>query len=206
MKGIREGQANLRDSYARVDKGEVWLFNVHINPYSHRGYVDHDPKRKRRLLLHKYQIRKLIGKTVEKGLTLVPTRMYFKNGKIKVAIALAKGKQDHDKRETLRRREVGSRNARGGEGARPEVRAAEGTGRRRLRTAEECLVVGAAGQLGQAMAARLAGEHEVTAWTRADVDLTRHRDVREAIVELAPQAIVNCASYNNVDLRRRRAA
>ena len=106
VKGIREGQANLRDAFARVDKGEVWLFNVHINPYSHRGYVDHDPKRKRRLLLHKHEIRKLIGKTVEKGLTLVPTRMYFKNGKVKVAIALAKGKQDHDKRETLRRREV----------------------------------------------------------------------------------------------------
>jgi SsrA-binding protein len=106
VKGIREGQANLRDSYAKVEKGEVWLYNVHINPYSHRGYVDHDPKRKRRLLLHKYEIRKLIGKTVEKGLTLVPTKMYFKNGKIKVAIALARGKQDHDKRETVRRREA----------------------------------------------------------------------------------------------------
>jgi SsrA-binding protein len=106
VKGIREGQANLRDSFARVDKGEVWLFNVHINPYSHRGYSDHDPRRKRRLLLHKYEIRKLIGKTVEKGLTLVPTRMYFKNGKIKVSIALARGKQDHDKRETLRKREI----------------------------------------------------------------------------------------------------
>jgi SsrA-binding protein len=106
VKGIREGQANLRDSFARVDRGEVWLFNVHINPYSHRGYVDHDPKRKRRLLLHKHEIRKLIGKTVEKGLTLVPTKMYFKNGKVKVAIALAKGKQDYDKRETMRRREV----------------------------------------------------------------------------------------------------
>jgi SsrA-binding protein len=106
VKGIREGQANLRDSYARLEKGEVWLFNVHINPYSHRGYVDHDPKRKRRLLLHKHEIRKLIGKTVEKGLTLVPTKLYFKNGKVKVALALAKGKQDHDKRETLRRREA----------------------------------------------------------------------------------------------------
>ena len=106
VKGIREGQANLRDSFARVEGGEVWLFNVHINPYSHRGYVDHDPKRKRRLLLHKHEIRKLIGKTVEKGLTLVPTKMYFKNGKIKVAIALARGKAEHDKRETLRRREV----------------------------------------------------------------------------------------------------
>ena len=106
VKGIREGQANLRDSYARVEMGEIWLFNVHINPYSHRGYVDHDPRRKRRLLLHKHEIRKLIGKTVEKGLTLVPTKLYFKNGKVKVAIALAKGKQDHDKRETLRRREA----------------------------------------------------------------------------------------------------
>jgi SsrA-binding protein len=106
VKGIREGQANLRDSFARVDGGEVWLFNVHINPYSHRGYVDHDPKRKRRLLLHKHEIRKLIGKTVERGLTLVPTKMYFKNGKVKVALALAKGKDVHDKRETLRRREV----------------------------------------------------------------------------------------------------
>ena len=106
VKGIREGRANLRDSFARVEGGEVWMFNVHINPYSHRGYVDHDPKRKRRLLLHKHEIRKLIGKTVEKGLTLVPTRLYFKNGRIKVALALAKGKQAHDKRETIRRREV----------------------------------------------------------------------------------------------------
>jgi SsrA-binding protein len=106
VKGIREGRANLRDSYAAVDRGEVWLHNVHINAYSHRGYVDHDPKRKRRLLLHKSEIRKLIGRTVEKGLTLVPTRLYFKNGKVKVALALAKGKQVHDKRETIRRREV----------------------------------------------------------------------------------------------------
>ena len=106
VKGIREGRANLRDAYARVEQGEVWLYHVHINPYSHRGYVDHDPRRRRRLLLHKHEIRKLIGKTVEKGLTLVPTRLYFKNGRVKVAIALAKGKQAHDKRETIRRREV----------------------------------------------------------------------------------------------------
>ncbi|MCC7124466.1 MAG: SsrA-binding protein SmpB [Acidobacteria bacterium] len=106
VKGIREGRANLRDAYARVENGEVWLYQVHINPYSHRGYVDHDPKRKRRLLLHRYEIRKLIGKTVEKGLTLVPTKLYFKNGRVKVAIALAKGKQAHDKRETIKRRET----------------------------------------------------------------------------------------------------
>ncbi|MGQ0734120.1 MAG: SsrA-binding protein SmpB [Acidobacteriota bacterium] len=106
VKGIREGRANLRDSFARVEQGEVWLYNVHINPYSHRGYVDHDPRRRRKLLLRREQIRKLIGRTVEKGLTLVPTRAYFKNGLVKVTIALARGKQLHDKRETIRRREV----------------------------------------------------------------------------------------------------
>jgi SsrA-binding protein len=106
VKGIREGRANLRDSFARVEKGEVWLHNVHISPYTHRGYVDHDPKRRRRLLLHKREIRKLIGRTTERGLTLVPTKLYFKNGRVKVALALARGKQAHDKRETLRRREI----------------------------------------------------------------------------------------------------
>ncbi|MEW6319680.1 MAG: SsrA-binding protein SmpB [Acidobacteriota bacterium] len=107
VKGIREGRANLRDAFARVEGGEVWLYNVHINPYSHRGYVDHDPKRRRKLLLHKAEIRKLIGRTVEKGLTLVPTRMYFsETGKVKVTLALARGKQAHDKRETLKRREA----------------------------------------------------------------------------------------------------
>ena len=106
VKGIREGKANLRDSYARVEKGEVWLYNVHINPYSHRGYVDHDPKRRRKLLLHKLQIRKLIGKTSEKGLTLVPLRLYFTRGRVKVALSLVRGKQLHDKRETIRKREI----------------------------------------------------------------------------------------------------
>ena len=106
VKAIREGNVNLRDSFARVDDGEVWVYNIHINPYSHRGYSDHEPTRKRKLLLHRQEIRKLIGRTVERGMTLVPTRMYFKNGRIKVALALAKGKQVHDKRETIRRREV----------------------------------------------------------------------------------------------------
>ena len=106
VKGIREGCANLRDAFAKVERGEVWLYNVHINPYSHRGYVDHDPKRRRRLLLHRQEIRKLIGKTVEKGLTLVPTRLYFKRGRVKVALALARGKQAHDKRESIKRREA----------------------------------------------------------------------------------------------------
>ncbi len=106
VKGIREGKANLRDSFARVERGEVWLYNVHINPYSHRGYVDHDPRRRRKLLLHAQEIRKLVGKTTEKGLTLVPLRMYFKKGRVKVAISLVKGKQLHDKRETIRQRET----------------------------------------------------------------------------------------------------
>jgi SsrA-binding protein len=106
VKGIREGKANLRDSYARVEKGEVWLYNVHINPYSHRGYADHDPKRRRKLLLHKLEIRKLVGKTTEKGLTLVPLRIYFTRGRVKVALSLVRGKQLHDKRETIRRREI----------------------------------------------------------------------------------------------------
>src|SRR5215217_93348 len=97
VKAIREGRVNLRDSFARVEDGEVFIYNVHISPYSHRGYADHEPLRRRKLLLHKSEIRKLIGKTVERGMTLVPTRLYFKDGRVKVAVSLAKGKQDYDK-------------------------------------------------------------------------------------------------------------
>ena len=106
VKAIREGRVNLRDSYARVEDGEVYLYNVNISPYSHRGYADHEPLRRRKLLLHRDEIRKLIGKTVERGMTLVPVRMYFKNGRVKVAVSLAKGKKEYDKRETIKRREV----------------------------------------------------------------------------------------------------
>src|SRR6476659_2295084 len=106
VKAIREGRVNLRDSFARVEDGEVFLFNVHISPYSHRGSADHDPLRRRKLLLHREEILKLIGKTVEKGMTLVPVRMYMKNGRVKIAISLAKGKKAHDKRETIKRRET----------------------------------------------------------------------------------------------------
>ncbi len=106
VKSIREGNANLRDSFARVEGAEVWIYNVHISPYSHRGSSDHEPTRRRKLLLHRREIRKLIGKTVERGLTLVPTRMYFKNGRIKVEISLARGKKAHDKRETIKRRDA----------------------------------------------------------------------------------------------------
>src|SRR6202162_4093486 len=106
VKAIREGRANLRDSFARVNNGEVYLYNVNISPYSHRGYADHEPLRPRKLLLHGNEIRKLIGKTVEKGMTLVPVRMYFKNGRVKVAISLAKGTKEYDKRETIKRRDA----------------------------------------------------------------------------------------------------
>src|SRR6058998_4126150 len=106
VKAIREGRVNLRDSFARVEDGEVFLYNVNISPYSHRGYADHEPLRRRKLLLHRDEIRKLIGKTVERGMTLVPTRMYFKGGRVKVAISLARGKKDYDKRETVKRREA----------------------------------------------------------------------------------------------------
>ena len=106
VKAIREGRVNLRDSYARVEDGEVFLYNVHISPYSHRGYADHEPLRRRKLLLHKSEIRKLIGKTVEKGMTLVPIRMYFKDGRVKIAVSIAKGKKDYDKRETIKKREA----------------------------------------------------------------------------------------------------
>ena len=106
VKAIREGRVNLRDSFARINDGEVYVFNVNISPYSHRGYADHEPLRQRKLLLHRDEIRKLIGKTVEKGMTLVPVRMYFKNGRVKVAVSLAKGKKEYDKRETIKRRDA----------------------------------------------------------------------------------------------------
>ena len=119
VKAIREGRVNLRDSFARVEDGEVFLYNVNISPYSHRGYADHEPLRRRKLLLHRDEIRKLIGKTVEKGMTLVPVRLYYKKGRVKVAVSLAKGKKEYDKRETIKRRE-----------ADPETRAAIKSSRR----------------------------------------------------------------------------
>jgi SsrA-binding protein len=106
VKSIREGGANLRDSFARIEAGEVWVYNVHISAYRNRGYSDHDPTRRRKLLLHRQEIRKLIGKTTERGMTIVPVRMYLKDGRVKIAISLAKGKKAHDKRETIRRRET----------------------------------------------------------------------------------------------------
>jgi SsrA-binding protein len=106
VKAIREGRVNLRDSFARVDRGEVWLENMHVSPYSHRGSADHAERRPRKLLLHRHEILKLVGKVKEKGMTIVPLELYFKKGRVKALIGLAKGKQEHDKRETIRRREV----------------------------------------------------------------------------------------------------
>ena len=106
VKAIREGRVNLRDSYARLEKGELWLMGVHISPYSHAGYDRPDERRQRKLLLHRTEINKLAGQVREKGLTIVPLQLYFKNGRVKVSVALVKGKQAHDKRETIRRREA----------------------------------------------------------------------------------------------------
>jgi SsrA-binding protein len=106
VKAIREGRANLRDSYCRIEQGEAYLMGAHIGQYSHGGYASHDPLRPRKLLLHQQELRKLLGKTTEKGMTIVPLRMYFKHGKAKLAIALAKGKKTYDKRETVKRRDA----------------------------------------------------------------------------------------------------
>jgi SsrA-binding protein len=104
VKSLREGKASLGEAYAHVRHGEVWLEGLTISPYAHGSYNNPPPTRSRKLLLHKREIRKLIGGTTQKGLTLIPLELYFKDGLAKVAIALAKAKQLHDKRETLRRR------------------------------------------------------------------------------------------------------
>jgi SsrA-binding protein len=104
VKSIREGKVNLKDSYGLVKNGEVWLLNCHISPYSHGNRMNHDPLRTRKLLLHRSEIRKLVGKTSERGLTLVPVKIYFRRGRAKCEIALAKGKKLYDKRETEKRK------------------------------------------------------------------------------------------------------
>lgn len=106
VKSIREARINLKDSYAMVRQGEAFLLNCHISPYSHGNRQNHDPTRERKLLLHQKEIRKLIGKTQEKGLTLVPLRVYLRRGRIKVELGVARGKKLHDKRETERRKEM----------------------------------------------------------------------------------------------------
>ena len=108
VKSLREGRVNLMDSYASVDDGEIYLHHCHISPYSHGNIMNHDPLRKRKLLLHRKEINKLIGNTQLKGLTLVPLRIYFsKRGHAKVELGLAKGKKQHDRRESIKAREAG---------------------------------------------------------------------------------------------------
>ena len=106
VKAAREGRVNLKDSYAAEKNGELYLMQCHISPYSHAFYENHEPLRPRKLLLHRREIRRLIGKISQRGLTLIPTRMYFRKGRLKVELALAKGKKHYDRREKVRERDL----------------------------------------------------------------------------------------------------
>jgi SsrA-binding protein len=106
VKSLRQGAVQLKDAYAEVHDGEVWLRNMHIAPYGPAARDNHDPERPRKLLLHRREIERLIGKTAERGLTLVPTRIYFSGPRAKVELALARGKERHDKRRSIRERET----------------------------------------------------------------------------------------------------
>jgi len=106
VKSLRAGKAQLKDSYGRIERGEVWLFNAHISPYDAAAQFGHEPTRSRKLLLNRREIEHLIGKVKERGLTLIPLRMYFKDGRAKVELGLARGKKLYDKREATKEREV----------------------------------------------------------------------------------------------------
>jgi len=106
IKSAREGRVNLKDAYGIVKAGEIFLLNCHISPYSHGNYANHEPLRTRKMLLKRSEINRLIGRTTERGLTLVPLRMYFKDGRLKCEIALAKGRKVHDKREVERKKTI----------------------------------------------------------------------------------------------------
>jgi SsrA-binding protein len=106
VKSLRAGQVSFKDSYAAIHDDEAWLVGCHISPYRHGTHVNHDPERRRKLLLHRREIGRLLGKTAERGLTIVPLRLYFKEGRAKVEIGLARGKKLHDKRAALRERET----------------------------------------------------------------------------------------------------
>ena len=106
VKSLRDGRANLGDAYGVVKGGELWLLNAHISPYGSGGYVNHDPARSRKLLLHQREIRRLIGAVEREGLTLIPLELYFRRGLAKVSLALARGKKLHDKRDDARRRDA----------------------------------------------------------------------------------------------------
>ena len=106
VKSLRAGLVNFKDSYATVRNGEIWLVGCHINPYSHGTDANHDPERDRKLLLHSREISRLAGKVAERGLTLIPLKLYFKGGRAKIEIGLGRGKKLHDKRSALQEREV----------------------------------------------------------------------------------------------------
>lgn len=106
IKSIRQGKVNLRDSFARIIKGEIFLMNMHISPYTHGNVFNHNPLRDRKLLLHKKEIARLAGKVAQKGLALVPLSLYFKNNRVKVELALVKGKKIYDKREDIKKRDL----------------------------------------------------------------------------------------------------
>src|SRR5262245_7945969 len=105
VKSLREAQVNFKDCYAAIDDNEAWLIGCHITPYHHGSDANHDPERRRKLLLHRREIGRLVGKVAERGLTLVPLRLYFKQGRAKVELGLARGKKLHDKRDAIRERD-----------------------------------------------------------------------------------------------------
>ena len=105
VKSLREAQVNFKDCYAAIDNGEAWLIGCHITPYHHGSDANHDPERKRKLLLHRREIGRLLGKVAERGLTLVPLRLYFKEGRAKIELGLARGKKLYDKRAAIRERD-----------------------------------------------------------------------------------------------------
>ena len=106
VKSLRQGRANIKDSFARVERGEVWLYNMHISPYDQGNRHNHDPERPRKLLLRRAQIRRLIGRVEERGLTMIPLKIYFKKGWAKIELGVARGKRDYDKRHDIARRDA----------------------------------------------------------------------------------------------------
>jgi SsrA-binding protein len=106
VKSLRAGRANLKDSYARIDRGEAFLVNAHISPYAAASHFGHEPERARKLLLHRAEIDKLTGRVQERGLTVIPLKIYFKNGRAKVLLGVGRGKKAYDKRESIKQREM----------------------------------------------------------------------------------------------------
>jgi SsrA-binding protein len=121
VKALRQGKVSLKDSYARIKSEEIYLMDAHISPYTHGNQFNHDPDRPRKLLMHKREIKRLYGKSREKGFSLIPTRMYFKEGRVKVEIGLGKGKREYDKRELLKQKTMEREVERSYRGARIKI-------------------------------------------------------------------------------------